>query len=82
MLDPMDFVRIAPGFVALAALAWSPAPAEADRAPTGIPTSAPAADDDAAARHARRTVCLQEAKARKLVGARRDAFVKECLAGR
>jgi hypothetical protein len=46
-----------------------------------IPTSGSAPDNEAAARHARRTACLKEAKARKLVGPARDAFVKDCLGG-
>ncbi len=43
-----------------------------------MPTSAQ--DNDAAAKHAKRTACLKEAKAKKLVGAQRTAFIKECMA--
>jgi hypothetical protein len=35
---------------------------------------------DAAARHARRTECLKEAKAKKLVGADKSSFIKDCVA--
>jgi hypothetical protein len=35
---------------------------------------------DAAARHAKRTACLKDAKAKKLVGANRTAYVKGCVA--
>jgi hypothetical protein len=42
------------------------------------PTSTPAAAD-AAAKHAKRTACLQETKARKLVGAEKTAFLKNCI---
>jgi|HubBroStandDraft_2_1064218.scaffolds.fasta_scaffold4248136_1 psiF repeat len=37
------------------------------------------ANDDAA-KHARRTACLKDAKARKLIGADRSAFLKDCIA--
>lgn len=47
--------------------------------PTNQPTSASAPDSDAA-RHAKRTACLKEAKSRKLVGAQKTAFIKECTA--
>jgi hypothetical protein len=33
-----------------------------------------------AARHAKRTECLKQAKAKKLVGEDRTAYVKACLA--
>jgi hypothetical protein len=35
---------------------------------------------DAAARHAKRTACLKQAKTRKLVGAAKTSFIKSCLA--
>ena len=51
--------------------------------PTTLPTSAAATADgfaaDAAARHAKRTECLKQAKAKKLVGPNKDAYVKDCL---
>ena len=46
----------------------------------GGATSASSADNDAAARHAKRTACIKEAKAKKLVGAQRAAFIKDCVA--
>ncbi len=46
---------------------------------TPAPPPAPAAGD-AAAKHAKRTACLQETKARKLVGADKTAFLKNCIA--
>jgi hypothetical protein len=48
-------------------------------AATTTPAPAPAPDNDAAAKHARRTACLKEAKARKLVGAQKSAFLKDCI---
>ena len=35
---------------------------------------------DAAAKHAKRTACLKSAKAKKLVGAQKTAFIKDCIA--
>ncbi|MDP9090054.1 MAG: hypothetical protein M3O26_15085 [Pseudomonadota bacterium] len=34
---------------------------------------------DAAARHTKRTACLKESKARKLVGAEKTAYLKSCI---
>jgi hypothetical protein len=42
------------------------------------PASAPV-NGDAAAKHAKRTACLRETKARKLVGAEKTAFLKNCI---
>jgi len=47
------------------------------------PTSPPAATPppgDAAAKHAKRTACLKDAKAKKLVGADKTAFLRNCIA--
>jgi hypothetical protein len=52
-------------------------------APTAASPSAPAqppASGDAAAKHAKRTACLKEAKTKKLVGDAKTAFVKNCVA--
>jgi hypothetical protein len=38
------------------------------------------ADSSDAMRHAKRTECLRQAKAKKLVGADKTAFIKNCLA--
>jgi hypothetical protein len=38
------------------------------------------ADNDAAAKHAKRTACLKEARAKKLVGAQKTAYIKDCTA--
>jgi hypothetical protein len=51
-------------------------------APEGVaPAAAGAPASDAAARHAKRTICLKQAKDKKLVGAAKTAFIKTCLAG-
>jgi hypothetical protein len=48
--------------------------------PTSITTPAStAAAGDAAAKHAKRTTCLKETKARKLLGAEKTAFLKDCI---
>ncbi len=52
------------------------APAGTAAAPP-VPAAAPV-DNDAPARHARRTACIKEAKHRKLVGAKRAAYIKGC----
>jgi hypothetical protein len=58
-------------------------------APTDPAASAPAAtapaaaapvSGDAAAKHAKRTACLKDARAKKLVGADKTAFLKSCIA--
>jgi hypothetical protein len=49
---------------------------------SGAPGAAPAATaaaDDAAAKHAKRTACLAQAKAQKLVGAEKTAYLKSCI---
>ena len=47
------------------------------------PAAAPAPDaSDAAARHAKRTACLKQAKIKKLVGAEKNSFIKDCVAAR
>jgi hypothetical protein len=55
------------------------APTPATQVPTAAPAPDPAASD-AAARHAKRTACLKEAKARKLLGASKTSFIKDCVA--
>ncbi len=43
-------------------------------------TTGTSADNDAAAKHAKRTACLKEARAKKLVGAQKTAYIKDCIA--
>ncbi len=54
-------------------------PAAGPPAQPARPSAADSGPADAA-KHAKRTACLKEAKARKLVGAERNAYVKECVA--
>jgi hypothetical protein len=63
----------------------TPAATPAAAAPaTGAPataatTTAAVTDSDAAAKHAKRTMCLKNAKAKKLVGAQKTTFIKDCV---
>jgi hypothetical protein len=52
----------------------APASATASGAASG------AASGDAAAKHAKRTACLKDAKTKKLVGAEKTSFLKNCIA--
>jgi hypothetical protein len=57
--------------------------ASAPTAPTAPTANGAGANDvgsSDAARHAKRTECLKQAKAKKLVGEDRTAYVKTCLA--
>jgi len=40
----------------------------------------PQSTSDAAAKHAKRTSCLKDAKAKKLVGADKKSYLKSCMA--
>jgi hypothetical protein len=63
-------------------------PAAAQPASAAPATAVPATEimtpggsaGDAAARHAKRTGCIKEAKAKKLVGADKSSFIKDCVA--
>jgi psiF repeat len=63
----------------------APAPAPSAVAPSAA-ASATASDasaalnGDAAAKHAKRTSCLKDAKTKKLVGAEKTSFLKSCIA--
>jgi hypothetical protein len=71
-----------PAFVAgalcLSILVFAVRPAAA-QTPATQPSAAQTPAGDAAAKHAKRTACLKESKARKLVGAEKTAFLKECI---
>jgi psiF repeat len=56
-----------------------PGSAAPGAAPTRPPAAAPP-PGDAAAKHAKRTACLKDAKAKKLVGAEKTAFLRNCIA--
>jgi hypothetical protein len=75
--------------IALSALAggWSSAasdpPATAPPPPAATPPvpagSTASADNEAAVRHAKRTACINQARAKKLVGAQKTAYIKGCI---
>jgi hypothetical protein len=48
--------------------------------PAAITPAASAAGDAAARKHAKRTACLKDARSKKLVGADKTAFLKNCIA--
>jgi hypothetical protein len=57
-----------------------PTPAAPTPVSSAPVTSAPSLPpSDAAAKHAKRTACLQEARTKKLVGAEKTAFLKGCI---
>jgi hypothetical protein len=62
-------------FLVLAALPATPQAA----APEATSPSAAQVANDAAARHAKRTSCLKEARARKLLGTEKTVFLKHCI---
>jgi hypothetical protein len=67
---------------------WAAPPVEAKppTPATPAPSSTAASSDrfaaEAAARHAKRTACIAEAKSKKLVGADRNTYIKNCLDAR
>lgn len=71
------------GILALAAQPATPqsAASGSSATPPAAPAAAPpaAVAGDAAARHLKRTACLKEAKAKKLIGADKSAFLKSCF---
>lgn len=60
--------------------AGTPAGASAATKPSAMTPAAAAAGDAAAKKHAKRTACLKDAKSKKLVGADKTAFLKNCIA--
>jgi len=74
--------RIAAAALSISLLAplgtWAdtpPAPAPGASVPNAAMPNA-----DAAAKHAKRTACRKQAKDKKLVGADKNTFIKNCLA--
>jgi psiF repeat len=61
--------------------------AAAESPPPHAEAAAPATESatgagDAAAKHAKRTECLKDAKQKKLMGAEKTAFIKGCIDAR
>jgi hypothetical protein len=67
-----------PGTAAPGATTPGAAAPGAAATPTSPPAAAPP-PGDAAAKHAKRTACLKDAKAKKLVGAEKTAFLRNCI---
>lgn len=71
-------------FAAQQATPQIPAPSTDTHASSTTPAlttpAATAAAGDAAEKHAQRTACLKEARARKLLNAEKTAFLKDCIA--
>jgi psiF repeat len=63
--------------LSLVGIAGQPAPPK-NPDPTTVAAASTANDD--AAKHAKRTACLKNAKAKKLIGADRSAYLKDCIA--
>jgi hypothetical protein len=57
----------------------TPQTATAPATPAATAPSPASAAGDAAAKHVKRTACLKEAKAKKLIGAEKTAFLKNCI---
>jgi hypothetical protein len=74
---------ITTAIVCLGLLGWAMQPAASQPAAAGAPAGAVSASNpsDAAEKHAKRTACLKDAKSKKLVGAQKTAFLKDCMSG-
>src|ERR1700733_3031202 len=82
--SPMRSVPAVALLIALSALAgsWASEPPAAAPPPTAAAQPAAGtgnADNEAAARHAKRTACINQARAKKLVGAQKTAYIKSCI---
>jgi hypothetical protein len=81
----MRFVPAVALMIALSALAgsWATEPPAGAAPPAASPPTPAAAtsnaDNEAAARHAKRTACINQARAKKLVGAQKTAYIKGCI---
>jgi hypothetical protein len=62
----------------LVLLAAEGATPQTPASPPATTPAAPIANDDAA-KHAKRTECLKDAKTHKLIGADKTAFLKSCM---
>ncbi len=67
--------------VCLGSLSWAAQPAASQSVTPAVSADAVAAGNqsDAAEKHAKRTACLKDAKSKKLVGAQKTAFLKDCM---
>jgi hypothetical protein len=72
--------RIAAAALSISLLAPLGAWADTSPAPGASGPNAAMPNADAAATHAKRTACRKQAKDKKLVGADKNTFIKNCLA--
>jgi hypothetical protein len=63
----------------LGLLLWTAQPAASQSAASVAEDTAAGNQSDAADKHAKRTACLKDAKTKKLVGAHKTAFLKDCM---
>jgi hypothetical protein len=76
-----QFLAASPSYAAAAAPPAATTPPPATVPPAAAPADAGGASADAAAAlHTKRTACLKQAKVKKLVGAQKTAFIKDCVA--
>ena len=61
---------------------WTAPPAVATQTAAAAPSAPEGSSAGEAARHAKRTACIKEAKAKKLVGTTRNTYIKNCIAAR
>ena len=73
-LSALSFSILSPAAEAVAPRAVTVAAMSAAAAPGPAPVAG-----DAAAKHLKRTACLKEARAKKLIGADKTAFLKSCI---
>jgi hypothetical protein len=80
-------MRVLLAVIALSVCLWPLAGLHAgsadDPQPTTVPppkAPAPIGDSADAARHAKRTACIKEARAKKLLGAEKAQFIRDCVA--
>jgi psiF repeat len=76
----LSLSAVAGGFAAAPPAQRADVPGAAAPATPAPATHAAPSPGDAAAKHARRTACLKDAKTKKLVGAEKTSFLKTCIA--
>jgi psiF repeat len=72
-------LAVAAGAVCLSLVGIASQP-EPPKNPDPATVAAASTANDDAAKHAKRTACLKDAKNKKLIGADRSAFLKDCIA--
>ncbi len=75
-------LAVTAALLCLGLLAWAMQPAMSQSTVPAAPVAdtASAGQSDAPEKHAKRTACLKQAKLKKLVGAQKTAYLKDCRA--